>query len=327
MSLIQVTLENDIRCVVCDGETEHINVPELINIKAKLAALLGNDDILAIPLPSYQMNRCSRCALEFANPMTPGSNLFYEWITLNPNYYPKERWEWRIVIDTLNQREMQKRLRINVLDVGCGSGSFLKHIRSNTHARGVGIDFTESSINACLTQGLEAFCCDIGGLKKHLDDKFHIVTLFHVIEHVANPVLILEEVKGLLDVDGSIFVSTPYSPMSIEENWFDPLNHPPHHLTRWNSEAYEQLGNRLNLGVRFHLPASVSVLRRAFNSIRVQQLSPFVRTSHIAKLFSVLRYFVFNPMNVLREVLVQQNRRLLLGVPAPDSILVEFYKK
>jgi len=327
MSLSQVAVGNDIRCVVCNGDTQRINLPDLIDIKAKLAVLLGNDDVLAIPLPSYQMNRCNSCALEFSNPMTPGSNLFYEWVSSNSNYYPKERWEWSVVIDELNKGKIQNNSKQNLLDVGCGSGSFLDQIRNKTQARGVGVDFTEASIRACLAQGVEAFCCDIAGLKNHFNERFHVVTLFHVIEHVPDPVLLLEEVMDVLEANGSIFVSTPYSPMSIEENWFDPLNHPPHHLTRWNIDAYKQLGKRLDLGVRFHVPIAVSLLRRTFNSLRVQQISPFIKISRFAKILRFLKFCTFNPATVLKEIKTQYRRRSILGAAAPDSILVEFHRK
>jgi len=65
--------------------------------------------------------------------------------------------------------------------------------------------------------------------------------------------------RDLLAPSGRLMISTPYSPMSLEENWFDPLNHPPHHITRWSEKPYEALAARTGLALTI-IPGPVRAL-------------------------------------------------------------------
>jgi len=47
-----------------------------------------------IDFGDYSMHRCSNCTLEFASPLVPGSDSFYNWLAMQTGYYPASRWEW-----------------------------------------------------------------------------------------------------------------------------------------------------------------------------------------------------------------------------------------
>ena len=77
-----------------------------------------------------------------------------------------------------------------------------------------------------------------------LDDAyFDSISIFHTIEHVANPVELLLEIKKRLKVGGRLFISVPnansdyrkYLDGSNFDN-FDILNYPPHHLSWWRPQ-------------------------------------------------------------------------------------------
>ena len=85
--------------------------------------------------------------------------------------------------------------------------------------------------------------------------EFPVVTSFHCLEHVSQPVEFVRELLRATARGGSLFLSTPYSPMSFETEWFDVMNHPPHHMTRWNLAAYRKLAEILGVKMRHFCPA------------------------------------------------------------------------
>ena len=144
-----------------------------------------------------------------------------------------------------------------LLEIGCGDGRFLELVKSLPRITSVGLDPTPSSAEMCRSKGL---CVYAETLSEYVQRRpselkgFDLVTAFHCLEHVSNPIGLMEEMRGMLAPGGRIYISTPYSPMSFEGAWFDPLNHPPHHMTRWNRRAYEHLAARLGLVPRFIMP-------------------------------------------------------------------------
>jgi hypothetical protein len=111
--------------------------------------------------------------------------------------------------------------------------------------------------------------------------------------------------------------------MSFEGTWFDPLNHPPHHLTRWNAEPYRALAARAGMNLRL-LPAPVSSLpRRTLGAFMLQAgLGPSasLRRTPAAILFAAIKH----PMMLLGQMLRQARRHRVGRQRAPDTIMVEF---
>lgn len=94
-----------------------------------------------------------------------------------------------------------------VLDVGCGSGVFLRQ----AHAMGwhaVGIDPDYEAVCAAQGQGLDVRHGDIGCLNPG-EESFNGVTLCHVIEHVHDPNGVIRACYRLLQPGGWIWVETP----------------------------------------------------------------------------------------------------------------------
>jgi SAM-dependent methyltransferase len=254
--------------------------------------------------------------------MVPGSHKFYEWITAHADYYPSKRWEWGVAIDIIESAAYQR--PITVLEVGCGSGEFLHTLHKRRNIKVVGLDFTESSVAICREKGIEAYCETIDSFIANAEygsSRFDYVVAFHTLEHVDNPRLLVSSMACLLNGSGRILASTPYSPMSFETSWFDPLNHPPHHLTRWNVKAYNELSSQLGLKVEFHMPVASNVARRVLYTLSLLWNGrKAVSKSH------VLKQLVAHPLVALNEIAKQFRRKKYIGRILSDVVLVELYK-
>ena len=173
--------------------------------------------------------------------MTPGSKNFYEWIVRSHLYYPVKRWEWNQSIHFVKQNSVK-----TLLDVGCGSGAFLETVK-NLKLSSFGIDLDPISVSECKKKGISALAMPIETAAVELKNSFDVITMFHVVEHLADPLNSLKQLSQCLNQSGAIIFSVPNSPMSFEANWIDPLNRPPHHLTRWNKSAILRLADLLGM--------------------------------------------------------------------------------
>lgn len=314
------------KCIVCDSNCLPVRQLNANQIKKSLSLLMGDGDILSINIENYEILRCSKCELEFAEPQTAGSKEFYEWLVKNKYYYPLHRWEWNNVIEYI-KNENEKKLKQNIiLDVGCGTGTFLEKISGNPKNRAIGVDLTQSSVDTAKKNGLEAYCCQLSDVPRILNDEVDIITVFHVLEHVPDPLQFLEETARLLRRGGCIFISTPYSPMSIEENWYDPLNHPPHHITRWSKKSYTSLAERLGFSIDFEFPQQVGLMKRVYSAISIRIVSPFEGNDIKNRTSIVIKYIANNPMIFFKEIILQLRRKRINGRIAPDSVLVKLTK-
>lgn len=183
----------------------------------------------------YKMYRCPECTLEFAGPLLAGDDEFYGALTRLPGYYPEAREEYPIVIEEIRKRYGDQ---ATVLDIGCGAGYFLEQLRASGVNNISGIDLTASSVEVARKKGLNVFCERIEESNR---GPYDVVCSFHCLEHVEDPVGLIEHSLRQLNTNGTLFISTPYSPQAIEYGWYHPMNNPPHHTLRLNRKAYEKL--------------------------------------------------------------------------------------
>ena len=313
-------LEN---CIICGHSS--ILLKEL-NSTRIIDTLIANG-ILSEPnieLRDYKLLKCQNCDLEFAEPMIEPSSLFYTEITKNKKYYPTYRWEWGETISLLAKENSIEKSLINLLDVGCGSGTFLELVKTNGESvKAIGIDSTASSINECKQKGLQAFCCRLDEFKKHDSQKIDVITLWHVLEHVSNPLDLIKIAKSIIDTNGCIYFSVPLSPTSYETLILDPLNLPPHHLTRWSIPSLKKLAEKSNMSIEFIFPKPDSLLERVVRSIVVTTNGAFKEIDKKQKLINLIKTSIKNPILPLNAIysqlsITKYNKEIL-----PDVVLIK----
>jgi len=129
----------------------------------------------------------------------------------------------------------------SILDVGCFNGFFVKKLLSlGFNARG--IDFNNTALDFGMSQyGLEDFISNktLEDMLIH-EERFDVITLFEVIEHLEDISDVLSKVTNLLREGGIIVISTPNSKMC----WRPDLDFPPHHLSRFSPGALHRCVER-----------------------------------------------------------------------------------
>lgn len=310
-------------CPCCGTPAQLTQTLPKNSILDNLERLMCDSGIRLCEIADYRIMSCPNCFLEFADPMLEGSGDFYEWVTRSAKTYPTTRWEWfechRVLLE-LSERAAGR--SFHLLDVGCGSGHFLHSLKLQPRWQGIGLDFNAAAIDLCHSKGLHAIQGDIGNVRSLVTTQFDAITLWHVVEHVSNPVRLISEAKMLLNSEGMIFFSVPISPLSYEASWTDPLNSPPHHLTRWCISAIEALAKSVEMSVDIFLPEADGIIKRVARTLFLQSASPYSGLSKPRKLAKLASFIIRRPWQPFVDTYLQTRRTRHKGKILPDVVMV-----
>lgn len=283
---------------------------------------------LAVELPAdfidlgARVLRCPQCTLEFAKPMRAPGPRFYLWLTRSGFRYPVQRWEWDACANRIAARAAALDRELRVLDVGCGDGGFIKRLAEVPQVAAVGVDQNPEIVERCRLGGLDA---REGGIEAAgTEDRagYDAITLWHVVEHVDDPVHLLVDARNRLAANGEIFFSVPLTPMSYEGAWPDPFNEPPHHLTRWNLRALEALASRLCMKAEFILPIAEGLATRTMKSLMLQAMPVMAVRGRAHKALLLIAHLLRHPAAPFNEYFRQKKRAKRKGLVLPDVVLV-----
>ena len=141
-----------------------------------------------------------------------------------------------------------------VLDVGCGSGAFLSHVRRNTGAFVAGVDFVDLSQREEF-RGVE-FHHGLFHEQELGRDRFDLITMWHFLEHDYDPMRSLVHTRRALHPEGLLLVEVPRLD-SLSFRWFKdrwPGLQAPQHTALYDRSHLIELVERAGFDVVEHLP-------------------------------------------------------------------------
>jgi hypothetical protein len=233
------------RCPACDSasakqiqtvevEDQHrAYVPGRGDIQAQMTEVTG------ISSREYGIFRCDSCGLEFCSPFKAPSAEWYGLFYRSRPLYPEYRWEFDYVLDRIVPMN-------SVGEIGCGSGEFLKRCR-NKGVEAFGTDFSQSAVDSCVSQGLSAGLLDIANPAESVipSHSRHAIVAFQVLEHMDHVSALYDLASEWATADATLWVAVPSDRRPsryFEER--DRLDEPPHHMTRWTTDALLSMGDR-----------------------------------------------------------------------------------
>ena len=157
--------------------------------------------------PSLHVLKCKDCGLCFLDSFDHIDDVYYENShMLSEAHLSIEKWRKENLSQNQKRASSLKSVALNkkILDFGCGEGGFLKEIKKiSSKCTGV-----EKS-NILRDNIISTYKIEICPTIDDVTDEYDIITLFHVIEHLKEPIETLVQLKRILSSNGQIIVETP----------------------------------------------------------------------------------------------------------------------
>ncbi|TAM53873.1 MAG: methyltransferase domain-containing protein [Acidobacteria bacterium] len=232
--------------------TPHANLCEM-----RCPVCTGESVVEGVRLGGYDIEGCIRCGLRFA-PKAFAVETDYDAV-YDSRAYIKEQVRPMSVAkarerfpDVATYRAFFDHVPLSpgkrLLDVGCGVGRFLYA----AHLRGwqvEGIDRSQRAIDLGKTYAAYPMRAGSVGDIVEAGRLFDVVTLFEVLEHLADPVVMLKRCKMLLRGGGSVFVTVPNWGCSSVHKTSNPAELPPIHLLFFGEGSLRMAASEAGLKV------------------------------------------------------------------------------
>jgi len=138
-------------------------------------------------------------------------------------------------------KKHQNKDKINVLDIGCGTGDFLKYGNQKNNSNGVGVEPNDVARQKAQSKNVVVF----NDLKEIETQNFDVITLWHVLEHVPDIENYFSFFNEKLHKDGLLVIAVPnfksYDAKFYDEHWaaWDV----PRHLWHFSKNSMKKISH------------------------------------------------------------------------------------
>ncbi|MCC9072370.1 class I SAM-dependent methyltransferase [Flavobacterium sp. F-65] len=177
-------------------------------------------------------------------------------------------------LNLINSQNPQKG---KILDIGAGTGDFLLTAKENGWET-VGVEPSDRAKSIATKKGI-SFVDKIADLE---NNSFDVITMWHVLEHVPNLELQIQELKRLLKPTGTLIVAVPNF-KSFDANHYKTFwaaYDVPIHFWHFSKKAIQSLFEKVDMRLEKILPMKfdsfyVSLLSEKYKTGKMNYLSAF----------------------------------------------------
>jgi 2-polyprenyl-3-methyl-5-hydroxy-6-metoxy-1,4-benzoquinol methylase len=155
--------------------------------------------------------KCGNCSFIFSRPeMNPNlSNTIENYEPAYLDYFNEKPLDEKNHNSLLRLIKKQKPLKgSQILDVGCGSGKFVKYLRGKG-LEAFGLEPSKALFNTFLKNSYFFNTTASGFLVQFPSDKFDIIVVSDVLEHIEEPQPFIKDIYSLMSPGAVLFISTP----------------------------------------------------------------------------------------------------------------------
>ncbi len=169
---------------------------------------------------------CEECGFAFGLPFVGGDEEFYS-ILHEHRDYPAWRWDYGIGLNLAVSKFPGGR----ILDIGAGTGAFLRTL--GKHWDCYAVEKSSATQQELERLGIKV-SPDVFTLSETESNRFEVVTLFQVLEHIAEFRPLLLSCRRLLRQGGHLVVTVPDAAAMIRQKRMTGHDDmPPNHISKW----------------------------------------------------------------------------------------------
>ncbi len=221
------------RCYLC-GKQRFTKRPGQVRDRAEL-------DVL----------ECQECGLVCLSSFAHITEGFYEGSGMHAEPVAIADWIRETAVDDQRRFETLRPLLVNksLLDFGCGNGGFLERARQVTQTA-IGVEPEARLQPYFQTRRLPVYTN-----LAEADQLFEVITLFHVLEHLPEPVVILQQLTKKLTAQGCLIIEVPNANDALltlyQSGAFADFTYWSCHLFLYNAATLTALAKKAGLKVNF----------------------------------------------------------------------------
>jgi SAM-dependent methyltransferase len=138
-----------------------------------------------------------------------------------------------------------------VLEIGPGGGSFLA-VAQRVCRQAMGVEPSKEAVTVLRKQGCDVFHGQLEDFaKSYQGERFSLVFLSHVLEHMPQPRQALRAIRQLISPESRIVIWVPnagsWSFRHVKGDWMG--TDLPRHLLHWNKKAIQVLADQTGMAV------------------------------------------------------------------------------
>ena len=199
---------------------------------------------------NLEIFECLDCGLVFLSEDSHIDDKFYEDSNMHQDF-DFNKWKNETLVDDMRRFKFLENSLINkkILDFGSGNGGFLKFAK-DISKKVLGVELEKAVISHYKEEKIP-----LENDLNNINEKFDLITSFHVIEHIKEPLEILEKLSNLLEENGKLIIEVPNANdalLTIYENEaFSHFTYWSCHLYLYTRHTLELLAKKAGLEVEF----------------------------------------------------------------------------
>jgi SAM-dependent methyltransferase len=199
----------DVPCNLCGAR---VSLPVVVNCSLRIVRCRGCGLVFVNPQPTLEALRNYHAAGELLS--RDGWSSYFQH---SPEQI-RELWEERFS----DVRKWTQGPGVNLLDVGAGYGDFL-HIVSQAGWQVSGFEFSPAA--AKLSREKYGVSLSVGDLfeMSFSNQSFDVITMWHVLEHLADPIAVLRRLFTLLRPGGLLVLEVPNLNCLVRKSYRVPM--------------------------------------------------------------------------------------------------------
>lgn len=202
-----------------------------------------------------------------------------------------------------------------ILDIGCGEGSFLKKFPSEKWKR-TGIEINKNLATMAHRTVKHAKIITVPvELSTLPKQNFDIVTMWHVLEHIQNPKIVLKSLKKIISPHGYLVIEVPHG-NSLYRKLFSThwqLLLLPQHIFFWTKKSIKFALNEAEFDV-----ISISYVG-IFNFSGASSIANLLRSKGFLNYTSIVIACIFFPATILINLFFYTHRDNIIITAKPKN--------
>jgi 2-polyprenyl-3-methyl-5-hydroxy-6-metoxy-1,4-benzoquinol methylase len=227
----------NITCYLCNSQNNFIR-PGLVRDDKKLKIL-----------------ECINCGLVYLSSTKHIKASHYEQSGMHNGKKPNvNSWLKETQTDDMRRYKFVKKIIRNkkVIDFGCGAGGFLE-LASKSAKEVNGIELEKAMQESFIKRNLKVYTNYKHALQS--SKKWDIITAFHVVEHLSDPIKIISKLSSMLTKNGKIYIEVPNSEDALltlyKNKAFQNFTYWSQHLYLFNANNLKELAKKSKLKVEW----------------------------------------------------------------------------